>query len=86
MSVKIKQRRGQWEISNLYRKNSKVSAMFLTKTSRKKFGKQQHSTLLIWMVFYRSVQKFFPKLTVKTGLKKKALAFSKSKNLNIFRY
>ena len=47
MSVKVKKRSGQRDMSILFRKNSKISA-FLTKTGRKKIGKKisQHSAQL----------------------------------------
>ena len=46
MSVKVKERSGQWGMSSVFRKNSKPSAVFWTLIGGKKFGEKWHSTPL----------------------------------------
>ena len=56
MIVKVKKRSGQWETSNLFQKNSEISAFF-DKNCPKKIGKKHHCRPVNWMVFYWLVQK-----------------------------
>ena len=51
------ERPGQWGMSNLFEKFSKISALFLTKTDGKKIGEKFHCRPVNWKVLHRVVQK-----------------------------